>query len=90
MEEKFDRIEKGLGDLTEIVVAIKEYMEANLVIKQELKAEFDSFEKKVDVKLEQIEEKLGSKIEGLQRGLDAQYERHNELENRVSKLEVHV
>lgn len=73
------RVEKNIGDLTEIVVSMKEYMEENVVMKDEL-AEV----------VAKSGEKLGAKIEGVQRAVDAGFERDSTLEARITRVETEL
>jgi len=66
---------KDIADLVEIVGAMKGYMETKLATKDELA---------------EVREQVIGKAEGVQRGLDAQFERHSGLEARVSKIEVEL
>ena len=73
---------KDITDLTGIVVAIKtevEDMKEHMVTKLATK-----------VDLAELREQVIGKAEGVQRGLDAQFERHSGLESRVSKIEVEL
>ena len=68
-----------ITDLVKIVVGMKEYMETNLVTKDELAEQLGS-----------LREEVVGKVEGVQRGLDANFQRHSALEARVSKIEVEL
>lgn len=70
-------IEKNLNDLTEIVIAIKDHMVTHLATKQELAEGLGS-----------LREELTYKIEGVQRAVDAGFERDSAIEARVTKLEA--
>lgn len=78
MNEQMDRLEKNMNDLIEIVVAIKD----NMVTKQE----FEEFKEDTEKNFEMVT----GKVEGVQRGLDSNFERHSALEARVSKIEVEL
>lgn len=67
-----------MNDLIEIVVAIKD----NMVTKQE----FEEFKEDTEKNFEMVT----GKVEGVQRGLDSNFERHSALEARVSKIEVEL
>jgi len=82
MEEKLDRIEKNMGDLIEIVVSIKD----NMVTRDELASELVG----VRAEIASVREELGGKIDGVQRSVDAGFERHSALEARVSKIETEL
>ncbi len=84
----------SVSDLTEIVVAMKGYMETNLVTKQELDErlgeELGSLREELGSKIEDVREELVAKIDGVQRSVDGAYERQSTLETRVTKLETVV
>ena len=86
MEEKIDRIEKTLIDLTEIVVAIKDYMVTNMATKEEL----EDLRGELTAKIDDVHEKLDGKIQGLQRSIDGNYERQSALESRVTRIETQL
>ncbi|MCX6820141.1 MAG: hypothetical protein NT019_02585 [Candidatus Adlerbacteria bacterium] len=97
MDEKIDRIEKAVerteknvSDLTEIVVAIKDYMLTHMATKEELTEELSSVKKELRKDLADVREELGGKIEGVQRSVDGSYERQSLLETRVSKVETEL
>ena len=90
MEEKIDRIEKNLADLTEIVVAIKDYMVTNMATKDELAEVRRELREEFTTKMDDIHEKLDGKIQGLQRSIDGNYERQSALESRVTRIETEL
>lgn len=75
MEEKIDRIEKAVAQNTQSIndlIEIVVSIKDHMVTKDELASEV---------------EKLTSKIDGVQRAVDAGFERQGSLETRVSKIE---
>jgi prefoldin subunit 5 len=94
MEERFDRLEKNMNDLIEIVVSIKD----NMTIKQELAeveerltARMDTLATKEELKeMKEMEERIHGRVDGLQRADDAAFERDSALEGRILKIETEL
>ena len=80
-----ERTDKNMSDLIEIVAALKSEVED---IKGDVEDIKETMATKTD--LAELREDLGGKIGGVQRGLDANFERHSALEARVSKFETEV
>lgn len=77
LNERFNRIEKNIDDLIEIVGVIKD----NMATKADLREGLD-----------QVREELGGKIDGIHRWMETEVEERKKLEDRVSKVEevVHL
>lgn len=79
MDEKLDKIQKSIDDLTAAVAQGFLSVEERMATKEELK----SLEQKVDTGFEGV----NGKIDGLHRRIDAELERTLQLESRVVKVE---
>ena len=100
IEEKIDRIEKAVVENTQSVsnlsktvdklaaVVTQNSSDINDLIKivVSIKDNLESFQEETVKNFEMT----NGKIEGVQRGLDSNFERHNALEARVSKIEIEL
>ncbi|MEI7719968.1 MAG: hypothetical protein WCI89_02035 [bacterium] len=87
MSDDLKEFKQDIHDLVEIIGGIKEYIETKLVTKEELENELESKIGGLRSEMMQNFEMTNGKIEGVQRGLDSNFERHSALEARVSKIE---
>jgi chromosome segregation ATPase len=90
MSEQLSKLEKNVGDILEIVVSMKGYIENNLVTKEELSKELNSLEKKLEKRMDTGFEEVNGKIDGLNRRIDNEAENRAQIETRVRKVEEAV
>ncbi len=93
MEEKLDRIEKNIKDLTDVVgTLVKKTAHIEETVDVLARSVAEGF-KEVGEKFEKVDQQfegVNGKIEGLHRRMDAELEQKRVVEDRVSKIEIKV